>query len=652
MIKDLNIEFESGLASRREPLFVETAVEHIGWVASKKIKEASKPSTWGATTSIVVAFLFVIGMTMFASNVMAKVEWYGKTQNAWWVKSVIAEEATFEKEVTEKEYNKNYLAKPIVLSLRETIHNLVGIRTANAQTTASEKWNGKLHSQSYSTINIDSGKGITIDATFLNQGSYTWFNNNDAYVRLISKSNSEMYHEFWKNSSEITKLTENSVIPGETGLLRFAIKAPENGGIYTETFELYGGNNKIEGGTVTITLNVKGEAPSEEVIVNGEYTELQESIIDGSAGDSDTPITEPVVEEVAEVELLEENILDTKESEGNVTLYEGDIFVEEGIFSTSTPVVYEEPEIFEQSIRMVEPTIRVGLYELEDFIILASPLDYRIGSEENETGVLINGEARTVISYDEFAKKYVAISGPISVSSEKIRIIPVTSDGHITLLNYTNQVTWDESLNHNRFRGVIEVARSEKTNSSWVVNELPIKDYLKGLSVTSEVSPIEYHKSIAIAARSYALWQKENGTRHTGKPFDVDAKNDQVYKGFNSEIRIPTFVNAVKETEGVVVTYEDAVALTPYFAQSDGRTRSYAEVWGDTDKPYLMSVSDITNEGLRIFGHGVGMSARGALIQVSRFGYTFNEVFHHYYTNIDLKQIYKEGVLPAPTEEK
>jgi len=43
------------------------------------------------------------------------------------------------------------------------------------------------------------------------------------------------------------------------------------------------------------------------------------------------------------------------------------------------------------------------------------------------------------------------------------------------------------------------------------------------------------------------------------------------------------------ETE-FMITYDNKIVVTPYYANSDGRTRSWTEVWGGTIKPWLVSV--------------------------------------------------------------
>src|SRR4029079_15806837 len=118
-----------------------------------------------------------------------------------------------------------------------------------------------------------------------------------------------------------------------------------------------------------------------------------------------------------------------------------------------------------------------------------------------------------------------------------------------------------------------------------------------------------------------------------GENFNVrNTDADQVYRGYSSEIRMPQFSKAVDETRGVIVTYNGKMVLTPYFSNSDGHTRAWEEVWGGSAKPWLKSVDDPFCAGLKLWGHGVGLSARGA-VGMANAGTTYDQILKHYYTD-------------------
>jgi peptidoglycan hydrolase-like amidase len=96
---------------------------------------------------------------------------------------------------------------------------------------------------------------------------------------------------------------------------------------------------------------------------------------------------------------------------------------------------------------------------------------------------------------------------------------------------------------------------------------------------------------------------------------------------------------AIDTTRGVTVTYAGVPVVTPYFSNSDGRTRDWTEVWGGTSKPWLKSVVVTYDQGKNLFGHGVGMSARGALLMVMS-GTSWQNALKYFYSGIDLIKIY------------
>jgi peptidoglycan hydrolase-like amidase len=87
------------------------------------------------------------------------------------------------------------------------------------------------------------------------------------------------------------------------------------------------------------------------------------------------------------------------------------------------------------------------------------------------------------------------------------------------------------------------------------------------------------------------------------------------------------------------VTYNGEVVVTPYFSQSDGRTRAWEEVWWGTGKAWLVSRPDPNCTGLNLFGHGVGLSARGAR-GMALSGSTYEQILKHYYTGVEIKNLY------------
>jgi stage II sporulation protein D len=205
------------------------------------------------------------------------------------------------------------------------------------------------------------------------------------------------------------------------------------------------------------------------------------------------------------------------------------------------------------------------------------------------------------------------------------------------LINDGRVVAWKGSGNYNKYRGALEYRHGEVNPDLWVVNDLLFEDYMKGVAENSNGAPIEYLKAQSVAQRSYAY-----ATQQADKYgiFDVVATTgDQLYLGYNSEAQMPNFLSAVQATRGYMVTYDNAIVQTPYFANTDGRTRSWQEVWG-ANRPWLVSVKCEYDNGRRLLGHGVGMSQLDASARAKAEGLAWQELVKYYYTGVEVERIY------------
>jgi peptidoglycan hydrolase-like amidase len=133
----------------------------------------------------------------------------------------------------------------------------------------------------------------------------------------------------------------------------------------------------------------------------------------------------------------------------------------------------------------------------------------------------------------------------------------------------------------------------------------------------------------------------QRGTKHADEFYTVDARYDQVYRGYGAEARDPNVVAAVDATRGQIVTYQGKLAITPYFSRSDGRTRSWGEVWyGGSQYPWLVSVPVPQDQGKTLWGHGVGMSASGALGMANE-GKRYDQILGYFYQGTELRKAYR-----------
>lgn len=104
----------------------------------------------------------------------------------------------------------------------------------------------------------------------------------------------------------------------------------------------------------------------------------------------------------------------------------------------------------------------------------------------------------------------------------------------------------------------------------------------------AERVPLEALKAQAVASRSYAVYNIIHASKDA--KFDVTSTtSSQVYK---SGANIDSLVKeAVDETSGQVILYDDEVACAYFFSTSGGRTESSENVWYAA-LPYLRGVKD------------------------------------------------------------
>jgi hypothetical protein len=295
-----------------------------------------------------------------------------------------------------------------------------------------------------------------------------------------------------------------------------------------------------------------------------------------------------------------------------------------------------------QSYRLpAEPRIRVGLWKPTDFVQFWSQESaYRVYDGENQIGILPANKLG-ILKYADGV--YSFKGGDVDFSTTAyIRLEPDSNpDAVFTLMNFSRRVSWKGPNNFNEYRGVAEYRVTQDGNTLYVINELPLEDYVKGIGENANTSPMEYLKAQTVAQRTYAYYIMNSG-KHDKRNFDVVATTgDQLYLGYGSEKIMPRFVDAVAATRGRMVTYEGTVVITPYFGHTDGRTRSWTEVWGGAQKPWLISVRAEYDNGLRLYGHGVGMSQLDASRRAEKEGLDFEALLKHYYTGVVIERFYE-----------
>lgn len=220
--------------------------------------------------------------------------------------------------------------------------------------------------------------------------------------------------------------------------------------------------------------------------------------------------------------------------------------------------------------------------------------------------------------------------------------------------------TW---FSNYHYRGGFEYFRRTGGNVT-VVNVLSLEDYVNGV-ICYEMGPswpLEALKAQAVCARTYAL---RNMGAHSSYGFDIcNSTYCQVYRGMGngtaSYSPSQTSMQAVEETEGLVVTYNGKLAETPYSASFGGASEDAYYVWGsDTTNtyPYLRGVEDPyetydsswtinytaseLEKRLQSFGYGTSTSLDYLELKYSKLGNVIEVVIH--WKNGQTNSIYPSG---------
>lgn len=135
-----------------------------------------------------------------------------------------------------------------------------------------------------------------------------------------------------------------------------------------------------------------------------------------------------------------------------------------------------------------------------------------------------------------------------------------------------------------------------------VINELNLEDYLLGV-VPAEMGPaiydeVEALKAQAVAARTYAI---RNMGQFASEGYDIcPGPACQAYKGFAAEHELST--RAVRETAGLIATYEGQPIDALYSATCGGETSDVGTMFPGRSEPYLARATCVELEMLTLDG--------------------------------------------------
>jgi len=217
------------------------------------------------------------------------------------------------------------------------------------------------------------------------------------------------------------------------------------------------------------------------------------------------------------------------------------------------------------------------------------------------------GEAGIIVLADE-AHQEICRSPFIRLTADK--------KSTFSLFNVTigSRFHWEKTEDQT-FEGDLFL-QLRKDGTIAAINEIPLEDYLKSV-ISSEMNataPIEFLKAHAILSRSWLLagLDRKKKTKETTVPpektskeevirwydrenhnlFDVCADDHcQRYQGI-TKVLSRQAEEAVRETYGMVITYEDEICDARYSKACGGLTEEFQTAWDDKKLPYLGSISD------------------------------------------------------------
>lgn len=213
------------------------------------------------------------------------------------------------------------------------------------------------------------------------------------------------------------------------------------------------------------------------------------------------------------------------------------------------------------------------------------------------------------------------------------------------------------STDNDDYRGEMKLRywdNSDGTDTIWAINTLPLEQYVWGMGEMTGTGPDEHDKVMTMVFRTYGYWKMKFSTKYAPQGFKVNATpGNQIYYGYDWEIAHPDIPQGAQATRGQILMHLtgslNEIALTPYSSWTDGRTRSFEEVWGSTDYPWCQAVADpygkhptMTTQQLQDAGnHMVGLSAHGSL-NLADDGYKWksNDILNYYFHSINIRTAY------------
>lgn len=426
--------------------------------------------------------------------------------------------------------------------------------------------------------------GYTIIVQFKNTGTAIW-DSQKTFLKPLT-TGLKFKHISWPDFYLSARMQEKSVLPNETGTFKLALQAPKNFGAYSGDFSLVHNNIMVDGGEFSVNIN---------------------SVENPENYKSETGSTAKIKLNTCSLKLniagVEDN-LDNLTCADKLSLPKDGPDIRTGIFKTKQAITVANNKAWQ-------------VYDKNDILLASVPANIEIRFHYIES--------KGQYTFD-FIDQTVRTSSSLKLKNFENGIFEITSHQDIA--------PWNKTINYNKFIGDMEISRYEKTGNIWLIENLALEKYLKGIKETSNEDPAEYQRAMTIAARTYALYHV-NKFKTEESFFDVYSdEKDQVYKGYQAELVMPNQAGIVEETRGVVATYADQVIIAYYSARSGGQTIASGKL------PYLKSVSTPYTKALGKWGHAIGIDAVDAKNRAGKEGWTYDQILKYYYQGINLEKIY------------
>jgi peptidoglycan hydrolase-like amidase len=231
-----------------------------------------------------------------------------------------------------------------------------------------------------------------------------------------------------------------------------------------------------------------------------------------------------------------------------------------------------------------EPVIRIGLSQNAGTVTIRSTEAFTIQQQTTRSA-----KFTTALALDDSA-----LSRVFGKDELRYRMVVELDGGRFVAMPLNTHVRVPPPANvrlqvdDRSYRGALEVFGNAR-NTLTLVNELPLEDYLLGV-VPNELSPstfgqIEALKAQAVAARTYAVRNMGQSRQEGYDICNTDAC--QVYMGAGTEDPLAT--QAVRETRGIIATYNGQPINALYSSTCGGKTESAENIFQEK-LPYLVSV--------------------------------------------------------------